>query len=376
MVAERSNALLRYFFILLASGCFYSDTINERPSLDIHQPDPGPVFRASSLGLDAVSNDPDGDPVTVQWRVYACTAGSCDTEPFQTAVTPTILVDVPAQRTEATADCLGDHSCSFDTLHVTLEGRDSYGAVARPIQTLDLAVNDNAPTLELRKAPRHAYVVNTPVNIYATIADVDDDATLEPPAWTAFSTIDNNHTGMLVDLPVPPAPPMYTKVFTPDSTGLWTIRVATSDATQTTTTDLPIQIDADHAPCLTQWSPTATALPGTTLPLTELTRFQVGVVTDDLDPYPGVPNDPVLGTTEFHWSIVPPGGTRQPLANVTGNGVPLDPGNYHTGDVVELRVEIQYRNHTPVNCPESDLTCSVISNNACLQRLTWRAEVR
>ena len=117
-------------------------------------------------------------------------------------------------------------------------------------------------------------------------------------------------------------------------------------------------------------------MPNTTIPISDPTLFQVLVVADDLDPYPSVPNDPILGTTEFHWSIVPPGGTRQSLGGVTGSGVALDPNSYTPGDLVELRVEIQDRNHTPVNCPDTDLTCSVISDQSCLQRLTWRVEVR
>jgi hypothetical protein len=100
------------------------------------------------------------------------------------------------------------------------------------------------------------------------------------------------------------------------------------------------------------------------------------VVTDDLDPYPSVPNDPVVGTTEFHWSIVPPGGTRQPLTGVTGNAVALDPDSYMPGDLLELRVEIQDRNHRAVSCPDTDLTCSLTTDATCSQRLTWRVEVR
>ena len=39
---------------------------------------------------------------------------------------------------------------------------------------------------------------------------------------------------------------------------------------------------------------------------TDPTLFQVLVVADDLDPFPATPIS-LYGTTEFHWSIVPPG---------------------------------------------------------------------
>ena len=99
------------------------------------------------------------------------------------------------------------------------------------------------------------------------------------------------------------------------------------------------------------------------------------VVADDLDPFPSVP-DTVVGVTEFHWSIVPPGGSRTPLTSVTGSGVALDPASYIPGDIVELRVEIQDRKHIAVNCPDPQLSCSVISDQTCTQRLTWRVEMQ
>src|SRR5262249_40166864 len=106
------------------------------------------------------------------------------------------------------------------------------------------------------------------------------------------------------------------------------------------------------------------------------TLFQVLVVDDDLDPYPSSPADPVLGTTQFTWSIVPPGGSRQTLAGVTGAGVALDPASYASGDIVELRVDVQDRNHIAVNCPANQPSCSVISDPTCTQRLTWEVEIR
>jgi hypothetical protein len=181
---------------------------------------------------------------------------------------------------------------------------------------------------------------------------------------------------VLVELPVTGTDETHLQLgqtFTPHITGDWTIEVTATDPQQLQTTqDLMVHVSADQLPCVAQWAPAATTDPGTTLPLTDPTLFQVLVVNDDLDPYPSS----ITGGTEFHWSIVPPGGSRQQLTSVTGAGVALDPDSYTPGDLVELRVEIQDRMHTPVNCPDTDLTCSVISDQTCLQRLTWRVEVR
>lgn len=109
--------------------------------------------------------------------------------------------------------------------------------------------------------------------------------------------------------------------------------------------------------------------------MTAPTLFQVTVVKDDLDPYPGFPDDTVLGSPKFTWSLLPPGGsTRLPFG--TTNHASLDPSNYAPGDILELRVEIADRKALPITCDQASPTCSVISDNACLQRLTWRVEVR
>src|SRR5207245_896758 len=139
---------------------------------------------------------------------------------------------------------------------------------------------------------------------------------------------------------------------------------------------LPLHVVADHAPCLASWDPAASQQAGQTIPISDPTLFQILAVDDDLDPFPSSPADPVLGTTTFLWSIVPPGGARQALTGLTGSGVALDPASYTPGDIVELRVEIQDRNHTVVGCPDNQLSCSTISDPTCTQRLSWEVQIR
>ena len=64
------------------------------------------------------------------------------------------------------------------------------------------------------------------------------------------------------------------------------------------------------------------------------------VVTDDLDPYPPVPGDPILGTTTFAWSLLAPGASSFASLAATSNSVALDPADYTPGDLLELRVEV------------------------------------
>ena len=105
--------------------------------------------------------------------------------------------------------------------------------------------------------------------------------------------------------------------------------------------------------------------------------FQVPLVGDDLDAYPPIQGATQFGTTVFAWSILPPGATvRQTLAGATGNAIALDPAAFTPGDVVELRVEIFDRHHTALPCDDSAATCSITASPSCLQRQTWRVEVR
>jgi hypothetical protein len=392
MVATSKSCLNRFALILIAllglgAGCFYTDPINQRPSVAIHPVTTGDLMRGQTMvTLEAIADDPDGDSVAFQWRAYACnqdgTVQTCDAAQYDSGVDHEFVTNVPT----VLADL--DHaSLPLNIVHITLEARDSYGATAKPSQVLDIPVGDAQPTLEMQKQARDRYVVNVPINVFARIGDPDDvfdaatDAskiTLSP--WMADGPAIADNFVLTQDIPAPADDATHFqlgKSFTPTTTGDWTIVLTATDPSLVSkTTPLPIHVDADKPPCLGQWDPTATSVPNTTIPITDPTLFQVLVVSDDLDPYPSVPNDPIYGTTEFHWSIVPPGGTRQPLSGVTGSGVALDPDSYTPGDIVELRVEIQDRNHTPVNCPDTDLTCSVISDQSCLQRLTWLVEVR
>jgi hypothetical protein len=167
------------------------------------------------------------------------------------------------------------------------------------------------------------------------------------------------------------------KLIVPDRTGDWDIRVTASDGKNAPVEKhLQFAVGPDEAPCIAQSQPLVPP-DDAALPIAEPTRFQVPLVTDDLDPYPPLSDDPHFGTTAFEWSILPPESPgRQILVGATGNSVEIDPDAFTLGDIVELRVEVFDRNRSKVTCPDADATCSLSAQPACIQRQTWRVEVR
>lgn len=370
VAAQRELVTRCALLVLAVSGCFYADPINQRPSLDIKQKSTTNPFRGGTIELEAIANDPEDHAVFFHWRAYACSDQTdCDRAPYFESSDQEVSFAVPSKR--------ADLDVPPRAVHVWLEGIDDYGATARPPQQLWIGVDDYAPTLDLSKDSRYGYVVGTPVNVYAKVGDRDDGPALPQLAWQVF-TPTNQPAYSLVDIAVPADPNdpqhvQYGKRFTPEGIGDWEIRVTASDNwADPVTRSIMVTVTPDAPPCLGQLSPLVAIAPAV-LPMAEPTLFQVHVVTDDLDPYPAQ-SDPLLGTTRFSWSLQVNSGPRAALTGVTSNAFALDPANFQPGDIVELRVEIADRNNTPITCGEA--TCSVISDPRCIQRQTWRVEVR
>ena len=359
---------------VLVTGCFYIDPINQRPSIDIRQTSAETVYRKELVTLEGEYSDPEYQQVYFTWRAYACDDATdfstCDHDPFTTDVLETFAFLVPERRV--------DVDVPVRSLWIVAEAKDDYGAIARPREELIIAVSDHAPVLTSALAPLYDSVINTPFNLYLKVSDLDDGPAPVTLEWTVFRPASNplyDFEDVEIGEPNQPGYLQVAKRITPHGLGHWEVQVTGTDPLGATDTEtFTFEVGPDDAPCLAQWSP-IDAPSGTTLPLTEATLFQINVVDDDLDAYPTVPGDNILGTTKFSWSIKQPGaGSRTPLG-VTGNGVAIDPANYALGDIVELRVEIADRNDTPITCADNLLTCSVISTS-CIQRLTWRMEVR
>jgi hypothetical protein len=374
-----SRAALLLLVAGLVPGCFYADPINQRPSITIEGEPTEAVHRGDHLSLSALSEDPDGHYVSYQWRGYACTEAlgedGCDQFPFADGLLETFDLDVPIR--------LADDATPVSLLRIVLEAKDELGATARPEEVLLLPVVNRAPTLELGRSSRYAFVTATPIEIYAKIGDADDGpAAVMPLVWEAFGPPLADTAGALAELaigqdPDDPAHLQFAKTFTPNVPGEWTIRVTAHDPLDgEAVVALMITVAADGPPCLAQVLPIVPT-GGAALPITDPTLFRVPVVIDDLDLYPPQPDDEILGTTRFTWSVKVPGqSTHVAISGAVGNSFAVDPASYTPGDIIEVRAEIFDRTNDQLLCPDTDPSCSVISLPTCIQRQTWRVEVR
>ena len=368
---------LALMLVLAVPGCFYVDPINQRPSVTIREQTEGTPFRGDSVELQAVSQDPDGDEVLYTWRTYACTTGDdptpdCDAEPYDTSGLGDYFVTVPTTRIDGVTP--------VRALRVILDAKDAVGAVAKPEQQLVIPIGDHAPALEVRQDSRHDFVIDSHIALFADVADPDDGPDGVTLVWDVFSPA-TQPAFELLDASPPSHLPGHrgeAKSLVPHGTGSWDVRVTATDTLgQATVQDFVIVVATDEPPCIDASSPLAQA--GETLPLFEATQFEIPVVTDDLDTYPPQLADADAGVAGFSWSLKTNAGARVPLA-IAGNGVALDPTSFHSGDILELRVEITDRQPRQASfdaCPDVDATCTFNPiDTSCAQRQTWRVEVQ
>jgi len=372
---------------VLLTGCFYVDPVNRKPKIGgvncrVQGSDRpcfqgGSVHRGDLLVLDVDFTDPEHHESTASfdWQAFQCTDGGatdCPDPPFRTASTPTFQLEVPAVLTGVPA------------LRVELELRDELGAAAA--QSPRYLIND-PPSLMVRAAPlqdrtMNSFVVGGPIVLYATVGDLDEGPDLLDVRWDVIAPVPS--AVPLVETSVgPDLDPRFRtlgKMLVPDRIGEWDVRITATDTQpdlpETTERHLTFAVSPDQPPCIAQSQPLAPP-DGASVPIADRTVFQVAVVTDDLDPYPPVPGDSHFGTTAFEWSILAPGAPgRQVLTGATGNAVDFEPGAFTPGDIVELRVEIFDRKRTAIACPDAAATCAIAPPPSCIQRQTWRVEVR
>ena len=367
---------------VLLTGCFYIDPIFPRPHYHIVAPDM--VTRGGLVTLTAQLIDTESQTGSFNWAVYTCAgfdhgvASQCDgTAFYSTADSPhpddttsTVRVMVPAATKSGTMT---------QAIQITLDARSDRGAVALPDGgNQEFAVGDAPPVLGLEKQS-HSLAVGAPIDVIATYGDIDSALDKVALEWTVIAP-GAGGSFPFDDLPIAqdPADPGHRKAarrLTPTVEGSWDVQVVARDPEGGSTTQhlSPFTVVPDRPPCLAQWLP-AVPPAGASLPISTPTVFQVPLVDDDLDPYPPITAIPQLA---FAWSLLRPGDTqRQVQVGDTGNTFALDPAAFTPGDVVELRVEIFDRKRTALPCDDAAMTCSITSSDGCLQRQTWRVEVR
>lgn len=347
-----------------ASGCFWDQPINERPSAEIERIGTGVPARGSNLQFRAVTDDPDRDGVHPSWRFEACSAGGvCGA--IETGTDSIFFVTVPPL-------VVGQPTVK---VVISLDVVDDLGAVARPPQRLSLDVVNNPPAVTVQRRGRElggSFPPDVPIIVSARGADPDGDPVAL--AWELFPARDSVTEERRFD-PLPdPLTGGEAYLLLPDVDGEWIVRVSVFDGIDTTEVDLPILVVPDAPPCLGASDPAP--VPGTTLLLDQPRRFSVLVVEDDLDVYPAPPpDDPYLGPAGFRWYVRAPGAADFTHVDTDVAALELDPAHYDPGDRVEVRVEIDDRVGRAVPCAADAATCS-LDQDGCMQRQTWAVEVR
>ncbi|HET9620714.1 MAG TPA: hypothetical protein VFP84_05085 [Kofleriaceae bacterium] len=376
------GSITRAGLCLAVAGCFYVDPINDEPQIQtVARVCAGPpcdqmfrdVHRGDTFQLAATFHDPDGSDADCHyhWTAVACRAdqSKCDTGAVYDDGEPSPRITVP--RTLAVTQE------PVQLVRVTLELFDGRGAHATQVI---LVTVDDGPSLAVRETSR-SHAVGGPIAVFATYGDPDGPTSNVHVTWQVTPPAgapDPGYTLADLDVPADPGDPDHAtvgKTLVPAVVGAgWDVAVTATDALgRATVAHATFDVAADAPPCIAQLEPIVPPA-GAALAIHDPTRFAVPLVTDDLDPYPAVLGEPLLGTPTFAWSILRPGATAwQPLVGAVANNVEIDPAAFAPGDRVGVRVEIADRTRAPVACPADAATCGP---PACTQRQTWQVEAR
>jgi hypothetical protein len=356
----------------LTGGCFYTGDLNDRPSAEIERLTEGVPLRGETVRFQAIVVDP-GDQVEVAWHVDACrtSAGAevCDRN-LATAEPALLQLEVVVPANVGA----GAERGPTERLRVHLDVVDSHGAVARPSQEDVVDVGNQAPRLEVQRRGRElagAFPEDAPIVVATRASDPEgDDVVVACEVFAPRGSVPGDWS--FVPLVVAPGGDQEWRLV-PDVPGVWTVRCTADDSLAQTTVDTPLTVVADRPPCLRTIDPAP--LEAGALVLDAPRRFAVLGVDDDLDVFPAQPDDPFLGLAGFRWSIRPVGAAEYTEIDADVASVELDPARFTPGERLDLRVELDDRRRREIDCDVDEATCS-LTLDSCLQRQTWRVEVR
>ena len=380
LVTSRSSFIAISLALWLpgAAGCFFTESINREPRADVQVSTPGPHYRGAQVTLSASkSDDPDGEILRVSWRARACNAARsvCGPVFFERADRPQaepFNVAIPAARSDGTP---------VEAIVVEATVMDPHGATHRDQVFVDVTNRVPAPVLQVQGfvGPKGGYPLGTTVRLVAEARDPDGDAVTH--TWRYYP-VTGSQDGDVVWNQV--EDDIYD--LAGDVAGEWMVEVEVADVLgASSTARSTVFFQQDGPPCIAATDPPAQVEAGYIVERGATPRrFAVLAVADDLDVYPppsrqtadGRPSP--QGTARFRWSIASPY-TDDALLPIRGHalsGYTIDPGAYAPGDSLQLRVEIEDRNGFEVSCGQDQPTCSIAGDSACLQRMTWRIDIR
>jgi hypothetical protein len=323
--------------------------------LDLVAPPDAPSFPGRPMFILSAekSTDADGDMMNFEWTLKA--------SPSQTASLVPCLGQTMNKAVRClTADAAGDYQVQVSVSDASM--KDSIDKTLRvlpgqlPTAELDLVSPPGGGPYplgsELRVSAAHS-TGGDPTLVY-------DWAVLEPAPGS---------TAVLGDCGKNPSPDA--RCFVGEKPGSYRVTLKVHNETgDSAPVSATYVVAPDQPPCLDSTTPDITT------PMTTMTTFTVGTVSDDLDPFPAVTG---MSTTGMQWFVTQANGSSfAPAQKDPFPTFSLNPLAFSFGDVVRVRLEISDRDTERsakafLACGDAD-TCtlpSLIHPDTCFQRVTW-----
>ncbi len=362
--------------VLAGSGCFYTETINERPTPGIRVlGNTGPYFVGDVVKFNATKSIDDApNDLLSTWQAFTCVDGQCTKQglPTQGSLNTEFAVTIE----------------SHDSIEVQLRVTDAHGATRMQPDLYTIVVGNQPPAFAVQSSGNHDGGPGDPFVLYRTINLIA--ATTLPSG--AFDP-DGDDITMDWQLLPPPGSQSSERVFAaegtdgyrlvPDVDGQWDVVVTMEDeyggsfaVTET------FFVGKDGPPCLQGMDPLAVDDAYYLVDSADgARRFSVLSATDALDPFPAaVDTDPVLGEASFRWFLKSPGNSDfVELSGFLGADYLVNPNDYNPGERLELRVEVSDRVEgieRDLPCGPDVWTCALDTGSGCNQRRTWGVDIR